>query len=94
MSLSKESNLKGTRLGMTFAAGALGMLVGTPVAGQFLGSVGWIGVQAWCGSTSMIAAAFILAARLAPRPVAVECSEREVAGEAEKSEEESADDAA
>lgn len=88
MSLSKETNLKGTRLGMTFAAGALGMLVGTPVAGQFLGSVGWTGVQAWCGSTSMIAAALTLAARVAQRPVIVANAHGEVAGDVEKSDHE------
>lgn len=63
-SLLSNPDLKGTHLGMSLGFAALGLLVGNPVAGVLLGRVGWVGVQAWCGTTNAAAVIFMLAARL------------------------------
>lgn len=62
-SLSTDLSLIGTHMGMSFTVGALGLLVGNPVAGVLLDGYGWIGPAAFCGAANVLAAAFIVATR-------------------------------
>jgi len=52
-------------MGMGFTCGALGLLIGNPVAGLLLDSYGWIGPAMFCGASSALAACFVLMARFA-----------------------------
>lgn len=49
---------------MSFAIGALGLLIGNPVAGLLLDKYSWIGPATFCGAANILAAAFIIAARI------------------------------
>lgn len=62
--LSPEISLVGTHMGMSFSFSALGLLIGNPVAGVLLDSYGWTAVAMFCGTANMLAAVFILAARM------------------------------
>jgi predicted MFS family arabinose efflux permease len=62
--LSPDLSLIGTHMGMSFAFGAIGLLVGNPVAGVLLDKYGWIGPAAFCGSANVVAAIFVAAARV------------------------------
>ena len=62
--LSNDMSLVGTHMGMSYGFGALGLLIGNPVAGVLLDRYGWIGLAAFCGTASVLAAGFIGAARL------------------------------
>jgi len=63
--LSPHLRVIGTRMGMSFAISALGLLVGTPVSGAILKSTGhFLGPQLLAGSTILLAAACIVASRL------------------------------
>jgi predicted MFS family arabinose efflux permease len=64
VTLSKDLALVGTHMGMSFAFGALGLLIGNPVAGVLLSSSSWIGPAMFCGTANMVAAFCILAARI------------------------------
>lgn len=65
VSLSPDLRVIGTRMGMSFAISALGLLVGTPVSGAILKSTGhFLGPQLLAGSTILAAAGFTTAARL------------------------------
>ena len=65
VSLSPHLRVIGTRMGMSFAISALGLLVGTPVSGAILKSTGrFLGPQLLAGSTILAAAAFMVASRL------------------------------
>lgn len=65
VSLSPDLRVIGTRMGMSFAISALGLLVGTPVSGAILNSTGhFLGPQLLAGSTILAAAGFTTAARL------------------------------
>ena len=62
--LSKDMALVGTHMGQSFAIGGLGVLVGNPVAGVLLSKYGWGAASAFCGTCSLLAAGFVLAARV------------------------------
>ncbi|KAL7940418.1 major facilitator superfamily domain-containing protein [Trichoderma barbatum] len=62
-SLSTDMSLVGTHIGMSFSFGALGLLVGNPVAGVLLDDASWIGPCSFCGTANILAALFIFAAR-------------------------------
>ncbi|CAG8952989.1 hypothetical protein HYFRA_00003179 [Hymenoscyphus fraxineus] len=53
--LSPDLSLVGTHMGMSYAFGAFGTLIGNPVAGMLL-KKGWIGPAAFCGACNAIAA--------------------------------------
>lgn len=53
----------GVRMGMNFFVGALGLLVGTPVAGAILKS-SWVGMQAFCGATLAICTLFLFGVKV------------------------------
>lgn len=61
--LSPDLSLVGTHMGMSFSFSALGLLIGNPVAGVLLG-YGWIGPAMFCGAANVLAALFIVAARV------------------------------
>jgi MFS family permease len=70
-SLSPSLDDVGTRMGMNFSMAGLGLLVGAPVAGAILrpeSHPNWIGAQLFCGLALVLAAAFILLARLIKLP--------------------------
>jgi len=62
--LSPDLALVGTHIGMSFALGALGLLIGNPIGGLLLDNYGWIGPAAFCGTANALAAIFIIAARV------------------------------
>jgi predicted MFS family arabinose efflux permease len=62
--LSPDLSLVGTHMGMSFAFSALGVLIGNPVAGVLLDKYGWIGPAMFCGTSTVLAACFILMARI------------------------------
>jgi len=65
LSLSPNMGTVGTRIGMSFAFGGFGLLVGNPVAGAILRNQGsWVGLQAWSGASVAIAALCMLIARI------------------------------
>ncbi|TVY78527.1 Aspyridones efflux protein apdF [Lachnellula suecica] len=61
--LSNDMSLVGTHMGMSFTFGALGLLVGNPVAGVLLNK-GWVAPATFCGSANVLAALCILIARV------------------------------
>ncbi|TVY35151.1 Aspyridones efflux protein [Lachnellula occidentalis] len=61
--LSTDMSLLGTHMGMSFTFGALGLLVGNPVAGVLL-KKGWIAPATFCGTANILAALCILGARV------------------------------
>jgi len=62
--LSPDMALVGTHMGMSFSIGALGLLIGNPVAGVLLDKFGWVGPAVFCGFCNVFAFAFVLAARV------------------------------
>lgn len=64
VSLSPHLGVVGTRMGMTFAIGGLGLLIGTPVAGQILSNSGYVSTIAFCGALLLATVACFVAARL------------------------------
>ena len=65
ISLSPNLGEVGTRMGMSFAFGGFGLLVGNPVAGAILRQHGWVGAQSWNGASNSVAAICMLVARMA-----------------------------
>ena len=64
ISLSPDLGLVGTRIGMSFAFGGFGFLVGTPVAGAILRNYGWTAAQSWSGASNAVGGICILVARM------------------------------
>lgn len=64
VTLSPDLSLVGTHMGMSFTFCALGLLIGNPVAGVLLDKYGWIGPAMLCGTANMLAAIFVLWARV------------------------------
>lgn len=65
ISLSPHLRVVGTRMGMSFAFSALGLLVGTPVSGAILNVTHrYLGPQILAGGTILVAACCLIAARL------------------------------
>ena len=63
VSLSPHLGVVGVRMGMAFAVGALGLLIGQPIAGAIVKS-GWVGLQAFTGATLLVSAIIMAAARV------------------------------
>ena len=63
--LSPDLSKLGTHMGMGMGFCGLGLLLGSPVAGSLLARSSYVGPQVWCGALNAVAAAFVLAARLA-----------------------------
>ena len=53
--LCPDLSLMGTRMGMSFDCGALGLLIGNPFAGFLLDSAAWIGPATFCGAANISA---------------------------------------
>lgn len=64
ISLSPNLAVVGTRMGMSFAFGGFGLLVGNPVAGAILRDGSWTGTMCWCGAANALAAICMLFARI------------------------------
>lgn len=64
VSLCPHMGVVGTRMGMTFAFGGLGLLIGTPVAGQILTSSGYVPTIAFCGALMLVTVVCFAACRL------------------------------
>lgn len=64
VSLSPDMGVVGVRMGMSFSLAGLGLLIGNPVAGAILGSGSWVGVQAFCGASVLLAALSCVIARI------------------------------
>jgi MFS family permease len=63
ISFSPNLGVVGARMGMAFSVSALGLLVGTPIAGAIVNH-GWVGLQAYTGASFMLATVIMIAARV------------------------------
>ena len=63
--LCPDKSVLGTRMGMYFALGGLGILIGTPVAGLFIRETGYYAAIAFCGSMVGCGAFCFILARIA-----------------------------
>lgn len=64
VSITDDMSTVGGRLGMNTFCAALGLLIGTPIAGVILdGSSGWVGLQVFCGVTLFVGGALIMVTR-------------------------------
>lgn len=59
-----RTDLELCKIGMSFAFGAMGLLVGNPVAGVLLDKYSWIGPAMLCGTANILATIFVTAARI------------------------------
>ncbi|KAF7192369.1 MFS-type transporter dbaD [Pseudocercospora fuligena] len=64
-SLTPDRSILGSSMGMSFAIGSFGVLIGTPVGGAILGKDNnFVAVQAFTGSICVLALFFYLASRI------------------------------
>lgn len=64
VSITDDLSTVGGRLGMNTFCAALGLLVGTPIAGVILeGGHGWLGLQVFCGATLLVGGALVILTR-------------------------------
>lgn len=63
VSITDDMSLVGGRLGMNTFCAALGILVGSPIAGVIVGSGSWVGLQAFCGATLFAGAILVAVTR-------------------------------
>ena len=64
VTLSPNMGVVGTRMGMCFALGGLGLLVGTPVAGQLIRQEGFDAAIYFCGGVVALGSVFMTLARI------------------------------
>jgi MFS family permease len=64
VTLSPHMGVVGTRMGMCFALGGLGLLVGTPVAGQLIKQSGFDAAIYFCGAVVALGAVFMISSRV------------------------------
>lgn len=65
VALSPSMGVVGTRMGMVFSLGGLGLLVGTPVAGQLVLHASFQAAIYFCGAVVALGVGFMVAARVA-----------------------------
>lgn len=65
VTLSPNPSVIGTRMGMSYALGGLGVLIGTPVAGQLLEHVGFEAAIGFCGAVVAAGTVSFVATRVA-----------------------------
>jgi MFS family permease len=65
VSLTSDLSTIGGRMGLNTFCAALGILIGTPIAGVLVGGGSWVGMQAFCGGTLLAGAALVAATRVA-----------------------------
>ncbi|EME38853.1 hypothetical protein DOTSEDRAFT_92146 [Dothistroma septosporum NZE10] len=64
VSITDDLSTVGGRLGMNTFCAALGLLIGTPIAGVILGEHNaWTGLQAFCGATLLAGGALVMVTR-------------------------------
>ena len=64
-SITSDMSTIGGRMGLNTFCAALGILIGTPIAGLLVGKGSWVGMQAFCGGTLLAAAALVAATSVA-----------------------------
>jgi len=65
VSLTADLGTVGGRMGLNTFCAALGILIGTPIAGVLVGGGHWVGMQAFCGGTLLASAVLVVATRVA-----------------------------
>jgi hypothetical protein len=67
MSLTYDRHEIGIRTGTAFLVSGLGALTGSPIGGALVGQMhgDYLGLQAFCGTTMLVATAFYVASRFA-----------------------------
>lgn len=64
VSITEDMNTVGARLGLNIFCAALGLLIGTPIAGSLLQEdSSWVGLQVFCGATLLLAGGLVVATR-------------------------------
>ena len=63
VSLSPSLDVVGNRMGLLFGPCSIGLLIGSPIAGEILGE-GWLNLQTFCGAMIAVATASLLGARI------------------------------
>lgn len=64
VSITDDMSTVGGRLGMNTFCAALGLLIGTPIAGVILeGDSGWVGLQVFCGVTLLVGGGLVMVTR-------------------------------
>lgn len=64
VSVTKDLSSIGSRMGLNTVVSSFGILIGSPIAGVFVGNGQWIGTQAFCGGTLLAGAALVIATRI------------------------------
>ncbi|GAB7347977.1 hypothetical protein MBLNU459_g5480t1 [Dothideomycetes sp. NU459] len=65
VSITSDLSTVGGRMGLNTVCSALGILIGTPIAGLLVEQGSWVGVQVFSGGSLFAAAALVVVARLA-----------------------------
>lgn len=65
VSITSDLSTVGGRMGLNTFCAALGILIGTPIAGILVENGNWVGMQAFCGGTLLAGAALVIATRFA-----------------------------
>lgn len=64
VSVTADLRTIGGRMGLNTFCSALGILIGTPIAGLLVGEGSWVGMQILCGGTLAISAVLIILTRM------------------------------
>ncbi|KAF1346743.1 major facilitator superfamily domain-containing protein [Delphinella strobiligena] len=64
VSLTSDLGTVGGRMGLNTFCAALGILIGTPIAGVLVGNGNWSAMQAFCGGTLIAGGALVIATRV------------------------------
>lgn len=64
VSITADLGTIGVRMGLNTFCSALGILIGTPIAGLLVGKGSWVGMQVLSGSTLVVSALLIILTRL------------------------------
>jgi MFS family permease len=63
VSVTADLSTVGGRMGLNTFCAALGILIGTPIAGVLVGQGSWVGMQAFCGGTLAASSVLIILTR-------------------------------